>query len=524
MAEETSQVQAPQGNLNVANQTNGADTSVKAPTRTFPYTAADASRIKDYEYFNKLFIGDHYTAFNIKIDDEQYTKAYAKLKYIKANFAGLISKVVADMLFSEPVVIKCPNGDQEWVDEFVKANKLDTQFYESALSNSANGDGLFKLRIGKINPSDDDSSVIAEDITPKIYFPEINGFNIRQKPEVQKLAWTFRIGNDVYLREEIHRPGMIENKVYTMKGNQIMNEVGLGILGDPDIKEEEPVEIQNSLIIHIPNWKTNDRFFGISDYYDLDSLFFALNNRISKIDNILDKHSDPILMVPPGVLDEKGQVKKKALGVIEVKDGENGKPEYIVWDASLENAFKEIEKIVDFLMMIGEVSPDAFGMGQGQSDSGRALKFKLMRTIAKVARKKLYYNEAIKELIYTAQLLAKAYNVGVNGVKLTKDPAPVEIEWADGLPTDMTELIDNETKLVDAGLTSKKASIMRIYGVDEKDAEKMIKDEEEENKIALKSMQVTPNANMNQNNNGKKMPMNGGDDTNNGTGGGNGGK
>ena len=233
----------------------------------------------------------------------------------------------------------------------------------------------------------------------------------------------------------------------------------------------------------------------------------------------MDKHSDPILMVPPGVLDEKGHVKKKALGVIEFKDGENGKPEYIVWDASLENAFKEIEKIVEFLMMVGEISPDALGMGKGQSDSGRALKFKLMRTIAKVARKKLYYNEAIKQFMYTAQLLAKAYDVGINGLKLKKAPAEVEIDWQDGLPTDETEQIDNETKLVDAGLTDKKSSIMRIFGVSEADAEKMMKEEQAENKIAMDAMSTTPTMGKD----GKpmpvkSMPMSGGDKGGKGTG------
>ena len=115
--------------------------------------------------------------------------------------------------------------------------------------------------------------------------------------------------------------------------------------------------------------------------------------------------------------------------------------------------------------------------------------------------------------MYTAQLLAKAYDVGINGVKLTKEPAEVEIDWSDGLPTDMTEQIDNETKLVDAGLTDKKSSIMRIFGVSEADAERMMKDEQAENKIAMENMSVAPTMGkdgkpMPDN---KNMPMNGGD-------------
>jgi hypothetical protein len=234
-------------------------------------------------------------------------------------------------------------------------------------------------------------------------------------------------------------------------------------------------------------------YFGISDYYDLDSLFFAINNRMSKVDNILDKHSDPILAVPPGILDEKGRVKKKSLGVIEIEEGESGQPTYITWDASLENAFSEIEKLVEFIYMIGEVSPDVLGMGEGQSDSGRALKFKLMRTIAKVARKKLYYDTAIKRVLYKAQVLAKQYNIKIDGKSLQGDPMMPELEWSDGLPIDGTEMITDEVMQVDAGLKSKKAAIMTINQVDEESAKEMLKEADDESKKAFEGMKLTPN-------------------------------
>ena len=231
----------------------------------------------------------------------------------------------------------------------------------------------------------------------------------------------------------------------------------------------------------------------MSDYKDLDSIFFAINNRMSKVDNILDKHGDPILTVPPGILDEKGQVKKKSLGVIEIGEGETGKPEYIVWDAKLESAFTEIEKLVDFMYLTSEISPDILGIGQGKSDSGRALKFKLMRTIAKVARKKLYFDKTLKEMLFTAQKLAVAYSIKVDGKALSGEPMRPEIEWQDGLPIDASEQIDTETKALDAGITTTKAAIMRVYGVDEKAADKMLKDRKAENDLAMPTMGLQDN-------------------------------
>jgi hypothetical protein len=235
------------------------------------------------------------------------------------------------------------------------------------------GDALFKVRIGKRHPTNpkEKPTVIIEDISPTIYFPDVDQFNVRQDPEKKELAWTFTRGDNSYLRKEIHYSGRIENKVYRMEDGKIKEEVGLEILGIPDLKPVVETKIDDSLLIHVPNWKTGRRYWGISDYFDLDSLFYAINNRMTKTDNILDKHSDPILAVPEGILDENGQVKKAKLGMVEIPAGvgEEGKPEYIVWNASLDNAFKEIEKLVEMFFMISETSPDILGMGQGQAES-----------------------------------------------------------------------------------------------------------------------------------------------------------
>lgn len=449
----------------------------------FPYKN-HKDRIISYDYYMRIFLGQHYEAFGAFIDNDQYNKNYGKLRYVMVNFAGLISKIIADMLFSEPIKINVPDGDQGFVDALVYENNLHTQLYENALTNSALGDGLFKLRVGPRREGDK-STVIIEDTTPTIYYPTIDGYNVRAEPTAQELAWIVQVDDKTkYLRREIHSAGLIQNKVNKMEGNKIGAEVAPNTIG-LKLSTETKVLTNRSLIIHIANWKFGANWSGISDYFDLTSLFYAINNRMTKIDNVLDKHTDPILMVPSGILDEKGQVKKKALGVIEVAEGEDQKPEYIVWDASLDNAFKQIEKLVEFMYMIGEVSPDVLGMGKGMSDSGRALKFKLMRTIAKTARKKLYYDRAIKEMIYTAQLLAKEYKLEVGGKTLKGEPVIPEIQWADGLPVDETEQMNNETTAVDSGLTTRKEAIKRIYGVDDETAEQIVKDSDKEMSVKM---------------------------------------
>lgn len=459
---------------------------------TFPYPNSK-TRLDDYAYFEKLFLGDHFAAFNIRIDDKEYTKAYQMLRYVKANFAGLISKIMADMLFSEPVNIKVPDGDQDWVDAFVYENKLDVLFYETALLNSYEGDALWKLRIGKRHDYDTESTVIVESAPPNIYFPTINEFNVQAEPKEKELAWTFEDNKKKYLRKEIHTSGLITTKVYELTGDKITTDVTAEYCLKWGIPPVEETKIKESTLIHIVNWKPANRHFGLSDYYDLDSIFYAINNRLTKVDNILDKHSDPILAVPEGVLDEKGKVRRENLQMVEIPDGVTGSksiPQYVVWNASLENAFKQIENLTEIFYMISETSPDILGMGNGQSDSGRALKLKLLRTIAKAQRKKLYFNYAIKDIIYRAQLLSKAWGVKVGKGVYQGEPVVPELEWADGIPIDTSEQVDTEVKRVDAGLTTKVDAIMRIDGVDEDTAEDKVKDIDKEGKIDMPTPKI----------------------------------
>lgn len=479
---------------NMASTNDQSETTKQsAPIGVFP-NDKERMRLDDYEYYQRLFLGKHFEAFRIRIDDERYNRAYTKLRYVVVNFAGLLSKIMADMLFSEPPTIKVPNGDQDWVDEFVRENKLDVQLYESALGCSYQGDAVFKLRAGQRTKTNMESTVICEDITPRIFFPKLNSFNVRAEPEAIDLKWQFKYGDKLYLRVERHEPGKIINEVYEMEGDKIMGQVNPSMAGIEDLEPEQATNVDFLLLTHVANWKTGDRYFGLSDYHDLDYLFYALNNRITKIDNILDKHGDPILMVPTGVLKEDGTVNKKALGVIEVSEGENNKPEYIVWDASLQSAFTEVEKLVDFLYLTSEISPDILGLGEGSSESGRALKFKLMRTIAKTQRKRLYYDQAIKELIYNAQVFAKANALTINGKALRGEPVKPEIEWKDGLPIDDAELQEKLILAIDAGIKSKKDVIMELDGVDEENAEVKLQEiEEEKPKVEIPMMKLGQN-------------------------------
>jgi len=456
----------------------------------------DEQRVQNYKKFEKLFKGEHLDAF--RIQSPQSDRQYQALRYVATNFAGMLSKLSADMLFMEfPKISVANEKANKFVDAMIFANKLKTQFYESALENSYRGDATFRIR-----SKDDNTKLVIEDFNPEVYEAEYNKNNVRSEPTAHILKWKMELtgkkdsnGKPVQaIFREVHRKGLIENQLWEIDstGNFVAElDVKAYLNIDPIVE----TGIDEFLIVHIPNFHINSDFYGISDYYDLMSLMYAINNRITKTDNILDKHGDPILAVPPGVLDEEGKVRKESFGVIEVDTSEAGgaKPEYIVWDAKLESAFKQVENLVNHLFLTSETSLAAFGLDKnGQAESGRALKFKLLRTIAKKKRKELYFDDGIKQLLYVAQLFAKAQKLECGGVKMTGTAEVPQIEWQDGVVNDALEQIELEEKKLDNDLTTTKDAISRIDGISDKEAEEKVKEIDEENKKKAPQFDVKP--------------------------------
>lgn len=460
---------------------------------TFP-KKADRARLDKYSYYDKLYAGEHFDAFSIAAQ-EGFNTVYARLRYVVANFAGLVSRVMADMLFGETITMDVDDKElQKFVDGLQENNQLFIQFYESELVNSRKGDDVFKVRIGPRDPNVQGakSEIIIEQIGPDFYFPTFDKKTGRGRTAQDVIVTQFEQVNQTtgkmstYLLKEIHTPGLIQYEVYQYDKQQqkIISQENVVDFGWP---ESEKTGVNRSLVFHIPNVRDGNQFWGTSDYRDLESLFFALNNRITKTDNILDKHSDPILAVPPGVLDENGTVRKEALGMFEV-DNENpgfNKPEYIVWNANLESAFKEVDKLVEFLFMFSEIAPAAFGMDKnGQAESGRALKFKLLATIRKRNRKKRYYDQMIKDLFVTCMELSKFHKVAVDDIIATKIERP-KIAWGSGIIPDETEEIDNSVKRVDAGLSSRAQEIAKLDEITPDEAQKRVQEIDKEAEVNM---------------------------------------
>jgi hypothetical protein len=425
----------------------------------------DIDRLAKYDTYERLFMGDHRTAFRSKLEqyDPQFSGLDPKVRYVVLPYPRIMSTISADLLFEEqPKILLENKTNQDFVDKLFYENSLWTTLYEEAVVSSYKGDSV--MRILAV-----DGQIRIDTVKPDVYFPVYNDNNVKAPVKEHVLAYRQTIDEREYLVVETYRVGEIETRVYEFKQNTIGGEYS-----SMDILGIEPIVKTNlgkgySLIHHIKNRGMSGKFWGISDYEDLVDLFFAINNRLSRNEHILDKHGDPILAVPQGVVDDKGEVSRQKLGMIVLPshpiNGETSKPEYIVWDSKLESSFAQIDVLLEQLWISSEMSPTLFGLTKyGVAESGRALKYKLLRTLSSKHRKQMYWDNGIKSLIESAIEFARNNQLQADD----KRPAQTEIPtilWQDGIIMDELEILENEKGKLDYELTTKEDAIANIEGI-----------------------------------------------------------
>lgn len=452
-----------------------------------------------YSLHESIFMGKHFDAFRQKA--KEVSREYAQLRYVACNFGKMMSMLSADMLFEEFPTITLPGGDEKFLNDALDINNFHTQLYEAGAEQSYLGDVVLRARAK-------DGQLVMEDVQPHHYEPVLNPLNVRAEPTAHVLQWKVELvtasgkkTNALY--KEIHYKGRIEYELWEIDSSTGQLSIKLNVgdyFKDADGKPQQDVVetgIDDFLVVHIPNYRNNTHYFGayFSDYADLMSLFYAINNRMTRVDNILDAHGEPILAVPDGVLDEEGKVRRESFGMIEINSMEaNGTmPQYIVWDAKLESAFEEVDRLVDYLFMFSDISPSLFGRDKdGQAESGRALKYRLLRTLAKKHRKELYFDANLKRFFFTVQKFAAAHNLTAKGTKITKNPVEPTIKWQDGIINDALEQIEIEERKLDAGLTTKAESIATLEGITVEEAEKKAKQIAEEKKANMPTFTASP--------------------------------
>lgn len=445
------------------------------------------ARIKRYKDNKQMFKGEHFDV--LKKVYPELNDRYRNTIYVALNLPSVIAKKSADFLFGESAVVSAGKEDnspeQKAVERFITDNDLNILNYESALSNAYRGDAFYKVRYGQeyggYLPKEVDAfRVVIENQNPEYVFPEtIQGD--ANKVICYHIAYPVLLDenrDEWILKVESHFAGAVRYREFVITP-LVQNAIGevLQWTIDSDVPEADKTiktGVPYPLVVHIPNFATDDNWEGMDDIYEHYGLIMEISNRLSLIADILDKHSNPAMAVPMGTLEEDANgVPQFRVGidkVFEIMDKQEIVPQYITWNGELTSAFQQLDKLIELFFTLTEVPMVSLGAGDSgtSGSSGLSIKFRMSSMISKVNRKRQYYDKALKRVFKIAQLLEKQ----VYGDALEYEVTDVKIHFKDGLPDDeMEQATIYSTRLAGMPTISQKTAIMKMDGLTEEQAD-----------------------------------------------------
>ena len=440
------------------------------------YPPADSiERLAKYKRMKKLFDAkpkDIYARATEILKDRPQSAQLESL-YIAVNLADIIATKPADMLIGDMPTIESGFDDaseeQERLNEYVENNRLQQLIHESAIGAGYRGDAWLKVRygyredysellaLGMEIPEGAKLEPIIEHANANTTFPEmatgddknfkaVNLTRIESIPneEVDEESGEVVIRSRKILHVERHVPGAIEYASYHLHDAGFNADYGelvpLYVIGEQFDYDVESTGLTTIPVYHIP-YKSIDRTWeGIGGLEKVERIFYAINDRLTQIDYILWKHSDPNAYGPP--IEARDSITTQFGGMYyEIEEGDV-KPGYMTWDAQLDAAFKELDMLISLVFMNAETPQWVFGTvlagdskgGTGTSHTdGAAIKSRFMPILSKVARIRTRYDVVLREALQTC------YQYDYNAKEYLGAVVKPKINWKDGLPKNEKE-------------------------------------------------------------------------------------
>jgi Phage portal protein, SPP1 Gp6-like len=433
----------------------------------------DLERIAKYQRGRKIYDGKIAEVFEraTKVLKDTPHKAQLEQLYIAVNLMDILVTKPADLMVGEPPIYESgkpkDSVEQNKLNEIVEENDLTQLIHEIVIGTGTRGDAWLKTRYGyrqdfseipaEYRPEVSPEAII-EAVRADYVFPEFSRGSSK-KCKAINIAWVEWIltldGKEEipYLNVERHLPGYIVYEKYRLYPNEVSNEWEVPIetfkIGEQVStgREEDTVitGVPNFLVHHVPCKTDDENFWGVSNIEKLESVLVAINDRCTQISYILFKHADPLMYGPP--IDGK-EVRIGGGRYIQVNKEEVA-PGYMTWSAQLDSAFKELDYLIGLVFQMSEtpqwlfgttLTPDSGGTGTSHTD-GAAIKARFMPILSKVSRIRNHVDKALRDALYTAQLLEISANEDVEGFS-KYEPTYPKIIWSDSLPKNEKELAE----------------------------------------------------------------------------------
>lgn len=484
------------------------------PGEQFP-PVADRERISKYKRLKKLFQGKQFEVYERAsklLKDTPHESQLAQL-YIAVNIADILVTKPSDLLVGEPPSFESglpdSSEEQKAVNRYVEENDLVKLVHESAIGNGYRGDAWIKTRYGYRQdftevvqrggtiPDGIEMEPIIEHVNAEFVFPEISRGNVKSFKAVNIATVEYVIDGKTekpFLNVERHIPGYIiyeRYRLFEFEGGidtrwgyplhvyTIGERVATG-------REEDSVEtgVPHLLVHHIPYKSVDDDWEGVGGLEKLESLLAAINDRLVQIDYVLWKNADPTAYGPE-LEGADGQVRLGGAYIPVTK--EDATPGYMDFNGQLTAAFKELEVLISLVFQLSETPQWLFGTVLGENSGGTgtshtdsaSIKARFMPILSKVKRIRTHYDKAVRDALWTCQLLDIAHG------EADFEAVYPTINWQDGIPKNAKEEAEiMQIRTAGKSTIDVQSAIKRQDGVDDEKAAEIISRIEEDEKNA----------------------------------------
>lgn len=419
----------------------------------------DRERLARYATYKKVFDGKHDRLFERAqhlLKDTEHGPQLDALR-IAINFADILATKPADLLVGEAPTFESGLPDdsptQRNLNRYVEESDLVQTIYKSAVQAAVCGDSFIRTKRGYYEdysqltaegypiPANAEYGASISVIDPSCVFPETTKSNSSKFRAINVAivhSYEFDGKDYYYLDVEREVPGLYIKESFDLqpKGVDSSNEYGYPIttytIGKLTSREVIPTASTKPLVHHIPNKVRPTGWEGISSIRAILPIMQTISDRLTQIDYILLKHSDPMMYGP-----ELDEVKSGGY-YIPIGDGDQT-PGYLTWNSQLDAAFKELELLIATVFQLSEtpqwlfgtaLGTDTAGSGTSHTD-GASIRARFMPILSKVNRLRVQYDRAIRDALYQCQELEVGTKVGI--------PVYPTINWQDGLPVNEME-------------------------------------------------------------------------------------
>jgi hypothetical protein len=467
-------------------------------------------RLAVYEKGRALYDGRHTELFQRAQTMLSNTPHAAKLKqlYIAVNLVDIIVHKPSDLMYNEFPSYesgKEPKSvQQQRLNSIVEENDLNILGQEIVTGAGFRGDSFLKTYFNYRQDFSDlpflpdgvkmESIIEAQD--PSTVFPELaRGSKKRFKAiNIAYVEWVMQAsGKETpFLNVERHMAGYIQYKRFLLSASpRISSQYGI-----PQTQYEILEEVATGravnvvttnvpmlLVQHVPHKSHDEQWNGISATEKIESLVLAINDRLTQIDYVLLKNSDPTAYGA----DIEGVETQLGGRYIPVRKDEVA-PAYMQFNGLLNDAFKQLDILINLVFQLSETPQWLFGTtlgnagGTGTSHTdGEAIKTRFMPILSKVKRMRGHLDRALRDALYCAQLLENEGNVGSDFVKY--EATYPKIRWRDGIPANEKELAQTMQLRTGARPTiDVKTAIKVMDGLDDEQVQEIVDRIEEEAK------------------------------------------